>query len=321
MIQALEGKEERKDMSEMREDDVLTAVGDAEVQDCSDGQSLTFLQRLNRFRADVQRCDWSYDKYLTLAGNRGYPYISSDKCRRNMAPLLVKHGFELVISFSELTRHPGYGNATNHWTVRLDASLKDVITGEMQTSTVYGEAGDSGDKGLAKAQTAAIKQWILTTQLLAEGMDPDVDSSAVPTGSFQKRTPEETEEVRSKVLEHGLKPSNAPAEPRKPVKREEPKEVPKEVPKEIPVETSKEPEPAQGEERPESGDEERVEAVVPEGLSNMHKAAIQKIVDRFTEGAKHGVVGPSAYNIMSADCASIKDAKDAVAFIKKYKEK
>lgn len=282
-----------------------------------------FLTRLNAFRDEVQRCDWTCDKFLSLGGNKGYSYISSDKCRRNIAPLLVKHGFEFIPVFSELTLHPSYGNIPNHWTVKLDGTLKDVATGRTITATTYGECGDSGDKGAIKAQTAAIKQWILTTQMLTEGIDP-YDDTTPAGGSFRKQTPEEVEEVKSKILSRGVAAEPKPepkAEPKAEPKvevtgeenldgpRETPKEAPKEEPKEEPKETPQEP-----------SETFKGDVTLPEGLSPIHRAAVEKILQRYTQGAANGTVSPVEFNQMAMDIADIEDAKDAVAFIKKYKE-
>lgn len=295
-------------------------------------------RRFNCFRKEALACDWAPDKYLSLPGNKGYQYITSDKCRRNIAPLLVKYGLEFVPEFSDLTFQPLYGNITNHWSVKLTAHLVDCETGITQTSVVYGECGDTGDKGIIKAQTAAIKQWILQNNLLADGMDPDgmADSAETAGGTFHKKSPAGEAEVKSKVLSQGIKPAE-PAKPRKPAEKskEAPKEAPKEEPKEEPV---KEPEKVpESEEKAEEVSEPVAEPEVPEEpakkpskkeelapvainpeLAPIHKNAIGKILARFEERAKAGQIGPEEYNEMSMECAEIKTKADAVRFIKKY---
>ena len=317
-----------------------TPIMPIKVQDWNLGESARL--RFNAFRKDALACDWAPDKYLSLPSNKGYQYISSDKCRRNIAPLLVKHGLEFVPEFSDLTMHPAYGNVPNHWSVKLTAHLVDCETGISQTSVVYGECGDTGDKGIIKAQTAAIKQWILQNNLLADGMDPDgvADSAENAGGTFHKKSPAEEAEVKSKVLSQGIKPAE-PAKPRKPA--EKPKEVPKEAPKEASKEEPKEEPVKEPEKAPES--EEKAEEVskpvaepeVPEEpakklvkkeelapvainpeLAPIHKNAIGKILARFEERAKAGQIGPEEYNEMSMECAEIKTKADAVRFIKKY---
>ena len=278
-----------------------------------------FAYRLRALRTEVLRCDWTCDKYLSLPGNKGYPYMSSDKCRRNLAPLIAKHGFEFIPEFSDLKREELYGNVTNHWSVKLRGTLYDAFTGRSISATVYGENGSSDDKGIIKAQTAAIKQWILSVFLLADGVDVDAPEP-VATGTFVKK--EEAEEVKSKVLSQGVKPSE-PAKPRKPEpKKEEPKPEPKkEEPKQDePAEAVKESE-KEPESEAESASESKVDAgmvELPKELAPIHRNAITKIVERYTEKAKNGEMDPETFNKMSIACAGIKTKADAVAFIKQF---
>lgn len=274
-----------------------------------DFKAMSFADKLNGFRREVQNCDWKPDKFLNLGNGKGFPYISSDKVRSIVAPILTKYGLEFIPEFSELTMHPGYGNVANHWTVKLKGTIKDYYSGQEYTASVYGENGSSDDKGVVKAQTAAIKKFFIDTQLLADGLDEAVDSYTSAGGQFVKRTPEEQEEIRSKVLSSGIAP-NKPAVPNRPkptpAKPAPAKsaETPKAEPKEEPAEPAKKEEP---------------EAHAAEGIAPIHKTAINKIVEAWTERAKAGQVSPEEFNEMSMACAEVKTQKDAVKFISKYK--
>lgn len=261
----------RNDMTDEMTQDPVTEPCDEAFED-GDEAGLTDRERayrkFNAFRADVLRCDWGDDKYMS-SGSYGYGYITSDKCRRNIAPLLVKHGLEFIPVFSDLEYQPTYGNISNHWTVKLTARLIDLDTGYEMVSSAYGECGESGDKGVIKAQTCAIKQWILTTNLLADGVD--VDAMDYGTGTYQRRTPEEETEVRSKVLDQGIKPRSKAEEPKTEAPKAEPKvvepkaEMPSQEPETV---TVQEPDMSAG-------------FAFPESMSTMHRNAIKKILDAY----------------------------------------
>lgn len=280
-------------------------------------KNMTFLEKLNQFRKEVLACDWTYDKYLSLGGNKGYMFMSSDKCRRNVAPILAKLGLEFVPEFSNLQALPPAGSLSQHWSIQLRATLIDTATGESMTSVVYGEGADSADKGIAKAQTHAVKQWLLQSQLLTDGVNADDDESVNSnTGTFRKKTSEEIEEVKSKVMEHGIPPKAEPATPKKPVpKKEEPKvEEKKEEPKEEKSELAQKVEETQVK-KPEGMID------LPEGLTPIHKAALTKIYEDYQKGAENGAISAEEYNDMTSAMAEIKSSADAANFVMKYKRK
>ena len=280
-----------------------------------------FAYRLRALRTEVLKCDWTCDKYLSLPGNKGYPYMSSDKCRRNLAPLIAKHGFEFIPEFSDLKREELYGNITNHWSVKLKGTLYDAFTGKSITATVYGENGSTDDKGVVKAQTAAIKQWILSVFLLADGVDvdaPEFESG----GTFVRK---DNDEVRSKVLGQGIVPDKPaePAKPNKPLKPAEPVKPAKAPEKPVePQKGEKAEEPAPKAEAPQKPAEAPADGMVelPDTLASIHRNAIKKIYENFTAKAQKGEIDAKTYNEMTATLTEIKDVKAAVAFIKKYQE-
>ena len=280
-----------------------------------------FAYRLRALRMEVLKCDWTCDKYLSLPGNKGYPYMSSDKCRRNLAPLIAKHGFEFIPEFSDLKREELYGNVTNHWSVKLKGTLYDAFTGKSISAIVYGENGSSDDKGIIKAQTAAIKQWILSVFMLADGVDVDAPEYE-GGGTFVRK---DDDEVRSKVLGQGVVPSK-PAEPAKPKKSVEPAKPaePAKAPTK-PVEApkaEKTEEPAQKAEEPQKPAKATANGMVelPDGIMAIHRNAIIKIYENYTAKAQKGEVDAKKYNEMTMALSEIKDKGDAVKFIKAYQE-
>ena len=263
---------------------------------------LNLYQKVSCLRKDVLTRDWTDDKMFTLPGGKGgYPYLSADKVKKTIAPLFAKHGIELRMEFKDLEYRPPIGNMSQHWTVRLEVSLIDTETGERETSCVYGEAGDSGDKGVSKAQTCAVKQWVFSEFFIADGIDPDASATISTGGSFYKKTPEEQEEVKSKVLEQSLKPKAKPAVPAKPVEKVDnaPEKAPEaEAPKE---------------DKPETKFEEKFTPTGPQ------LKTIQRIADTYEKRLKANEISADEYNAMSEAKALIASATDVSEFVKRFR--
>lgn len=164
---------------------------------------ISLYRKVNALRADMMKCDWSDDKYMSY-GTSGYKYLSTDKILKTVSPLIATHGLELDVVIDDLTARPPVGSKEQHWTIRATVSLVDIDTGAADSSVVYAEAADNADMGLRKAHTMAIKQWILSKFLIADG----IEDFSMPQGSgFKPRSPEEQEEAKSKVLAMGTKPT------------------------------------------------------------------------------------------------------------------
>ena len=255
-------------------------------------QKAQLYKKLNAFRADVIQCDWKDDKMVSLGGTKGYPYLSSDKIIKNLAPLLVKHGIELDVEYSDLTNHDRNGG--NHWTIKATVFLTDVDTGFTTKSCAYGEGQDSQDKGVAKAQTAAFKKCLSARNMIADGIDPDA-VDITPLNNYYKKSAEEQEEVKSKVLANAIKPT-----------------VKEEVKVEVKTEPKEEPTPVQT-----TLAETKTETkFVPMGPQ---KGAIDKILADYEAKARNGEMTPDEYHKMVKDYSDLKDAKAAVEFIRKYR--
>ena len=279
-------------------------------------ENIGLFRKLSELRKDILTKDWVDDKYYMINNKPQYGYLSADKVKRTLAPLFCKHGVEMRVKFSELEYRPAIGNMSQHWTIRLDVTLIDTETGESDTSTVYGEAGDSGDKGVNKAQTCALKQWVFSEFLIADGVDPDASDSGPAVSGFYRKSDEEKEEVVSKVLSQSMKPmpkaipkKEAPkaeeheAEAAPAPVKEEPKEAPKAEPKTEPKVEPKTEAPAVGGFKP----------------TGPQAKAIARIESVWEERARAGEVTPEEYNKMSMARATLASSSDAVAFIKTYK--
>lgn len=288
------------------------------VNEMGTNEKSNLLKKISGLRQEIMTKDWADDKMFTMNGRGGYSYLSADKVKKTLAPLFSKHGIELRVEFNDLQCREAIGNMSQHWTVRLDVTMIDVENGDTMTSSVYGEAGDSGDKGVSKAQTCAVKQWVFSEFFIADGIDPDAADGMVNTSGFYKKSADEKEEVVSKVLAQSMKPAQTekPVEEAKPAKSvktpakkaAEPKA--EEKPAEEPAKPAEEAKPVEAEAKSE------VKSYKPTGPQ---AKAIKRIEEVWEQRAKSGEVTPEEYNAMSMARASLSSPADAVAFIKTYK--
>lgn len=160
-------------------------------------------KKMNAFRKALLKQDWTPDKFMSLSNNRGFSYVSAEKLKLNIGPLLAEHDLELSLNFHDLEMRPAVGQMSQHWTVCCDATFVDTESGESHTMTVYGEAGDSGDKGVGKAQTHAIKQIFFQGFLVADDGDPSEDTEttvATPVSSTFRPPSEDTKKVQKEQV-------------------------------------------------------------------------------------------------------------------------
>lgn len=248
------------------------------------------LRKLHSIRIMTLGMDWFPDKAMKV-GTGGYPYLSIDKMKANLNPAFARVGLEVIPSYEDIVFRPAIGNMSQHVTLTLVMDVVDVETGQSITYRQFGEAGDSGDKALSKACTYALKTWLSGVFLLSDGFDPNMlDGLGVePVKQFTKPTPIEAVEMKSRVLDAGIKPA-APAKPAPAVKKAEAPKAPAK-----PSTDGKKPTPIQ-------------------------ENAMKKIVDNWTEAAKDGKVGADRFNDMSCARATVETQADAIDFIAKFEE-
>lgn len=313
------------------------------------------LRKLNAMRKSVLKLDWKPDKSYAVKGNI-VPYVSFPKMKAQIAPLLADNGIELFVDFGTPVKLEPLDRMPQHWMISMTITLMDIDTGFAMYDRVYGEAGDMGDKGIGKACSYAFKQWMAIKFMISDGIELDEPDDSPEPVKFVKRTKEEEEEVRSKVLSQGMKvpqpetvekapesPVTAPEEKKEEEPTEEPVAVPEpaEAPAEDPAPKRKvkpvpdkvpapghvqvaEPVPApepEPEPEPAPADPEPAPAPPAKGFKPVgpQAKAIERITQEWEKRAKEGLVSVESYNEMSMACASIASAADAVAFIKKFR--
>lgn len=318
-------------------------------QNMTNEEAIGFYTKMNLVRADLLALDWKDDKFLSLGGRSGYNYLSIDKIKRNIAPVLQARGIDLGIEYCDLTQLGDPNAATQHWIITLKASLIDISTGFERVYTAFGESSDHGDKGVNKAQTAAMKQFLSNTFMLIDGVDPDAEDKPIATGSFTK-TPTETLVAKSKILGNAVKPADvekpkpevkvSPPAPKAPKVAPTPKSeekvvqpTPQEEVKSEPVVEKVEDNPAPVETQEEILEKEMADVpdeggvfvpFVAESIKDLkvtgpQRSAISRIIDVRTKWAMEGKLPVAEYNAMSADYAGIVDQKSGADFITKYR--
>lgn len=279
--------------------------------------------KINGLRADLMTRDWTDDKFMQI-GSGGFRFLSTDKMLKTVSPLIAMHGLELRVEISEVTQRDALERMPQHWTIRADVSLIDIDTGCADTCTVYSEAADNGDKALRKAHTMAIKQWMLTKFLIADGIDELYVEGQEK--KFRPKTEEEQEEARSKVLSLGEKPSApAPSEPAKkaPAKKEEPKAEKSE--KKAPEAEKPAEKPAPAEEAPKSnGSGMFINGIEVNGavaaLSKPQFNMIEKALAGKMSLHDGGMMDDDEYEMMLKHLSAIETKNDAMSFIRMYRE-
>ncbi len=115
-------------------------------------------------------------------GGAKFNFRGIEAAMNEMSPILVKHGITVTAAYSDLTvserAKAEVGKATRFVTIkgRFSFTAQD---GSSVTSEVYGEAMDSGDKAVVKAQsiafrTALFQQFVVPTM----AMDPEADGES-----------------------------------------------------------------------------------------------------------------------------------------------
>lgn len=140
-----------------------------------------------------------------LNRHQSYKYITEKQYKQNFQKALQQAG--LLFKCEELS-HDFLGAVSdkmNLTTVTLKMTLIDPESGESECFQITGAGADSGDKGIYKAYTGALKYFLATNFLVAEDDDPEKDEPETP-----KYTPPEKREEAKKVLTQQPK-ENGPA--------------------------------------------------------------------------------------------------------------
>ena len=283
---------------------------------------MSFEDKLLSLRADLMKQDWEDDGVFSIPSrpSGGYTYLTASKVKRQFNPCLVRAGLNMRITFSELTKHEPIGNMSQHWTVKCTMTLFDKLEGVRSVSyEAYGEAGDSGDKGINKAQTDAIKQIIFNQFLIADNSDPDENSADMEIPPVGRRIPNKAEQeaVKTKMVDKAVQVPPKDEEPqkalKKPLKTDAPK-VPEDQPKVV-EEKAEVPEV----EATQVPAEEKAEDPSEPPMNRLQKAAIDKIVNEARMQAEDGIMTEGEFDALEVEAHRVKTSRQASDFIVKHR--
>lgn len=185
--------------------------------------------KLLELRRILRSQDWSDDGtfFIPSRPNGGYTYVSAEKAKRQFNEALEQAGANIQVVFSDLQKFDSIGNMSQHWVVKC--TMKVFADGEFLEFVAYGEAGDSGDKGVNKAQTDAIKQIIFNEFLVADSSDPEGNASDIeipPAGRRIPVPPQRLAEIKEKLATSQVKPEEPAKAQEPPAKAPEPAQEP-----------------------------------------------------------------------------------------------
>lgn len=113
---------------------------------------------------------------------QGYHFRGVEQAMNEMSPILVKHGVTVTPSYSELVvtervkGDPKDGKATRFVTVKGSFTFT-AEDDSSRTAEAYGEAMDSGDKALIKAQSVAFRTALFHVFVVPTmSMDPELNN-------------------------------------------------------------------------------------------------------------------------------------------------
>lgn len=118
---------------------------------------------------------------------QGYNFRGIEAAMNELSPLLVKHGITVTPSYSELSiteRAKDGGKATRFCTIK-GAFKFEAEDGSSAINECYGEAMDSGDKAVIKAQSVAFRnalfqQFVVPTMAVDPEAYGDHDEPEIP---------------------------------------------------------------------------------------------------------------------------------------------
>lgn len=110
---------------------------------------------------------------------QGYNFVSVERIKDSVRGPLAKQHVMVYTSIKSVERSEFVTKSLTtmfHVTVQGEVTFADADSGEMFTVEAAGEAMDSGDKALNKAQTALVKYALINTFLIPTGDDPDAET-------------------------------------------------------------------------------------------------------------------------------------------------
>lgn len=131
--------------------------------------------------------------------HQSYEYITEKQYKNNFKTALAAAGLDFKSSILEYQFIPQISDKMNMVIAKFEFEIVDRETGEREVYQAFGSGADTGDKGLYKAYTGAIKYFLANNFLVAEGTDPENDEVEMRNIKPTYATPERREEIRDAI--------------------------------------------------------------------------------------------------------------------------
>lgn len=145
-------------------------------------------QKILHKLAEVQKSVPSYMKKGGFNKAFNYSYTSEKQLKEVFQPLFKEAGVIFKVDVIDQKVEPGDGKM-RLTLVTMQYHFIDSESGESIEGTFCSQGSDSGDKGIFKAITGAIKYILTSTFLIPTGDDPEKDEVASKPASLPKADP------------------------------------------------------------------------------------------------------------------------------------
>ena len=140
---------------------------------------MLFELKLANFFYDISCEAFPTDGYNA---NQKYDYTKSATYKAVMRKYLHQYGFlfqmtDLSVQMESINK----SDKMNLLTYIGQIKITDAMTGENCVYTVMAQGSDMGDKGVSKAKTLAIKDWLKSNALVYDGQDEPESSNGEPS--------------------------------------------------------------------------------------------------------------------------------------------
>lgn len=115
--------------------------------------------------------------------SQGYKFLSDAQLIETLNPLFEKHGVVASFSHQVMGEKPTPSQKQTLTTVSVAYEFFDLDSGESDQGVVVGQGTDTGDKGVYKAITGAIKYLYVKQFMIATGDDAEYDIMSKERGS------------------------------------------------------------------------------------------------------------------------------------------
>lgn len=198
--QALPTPKPKKEDHEMATSKAVTAAPETPAPTPKAASS--FGEKLFNLRSELSTYVWEKDGTNVA---QKYKYITEAQYKKYFEKALEAVGLDYyadieAVDFVQNLSQSSSGNWSHLTTVKVGYFIIDPITAEARRYTSYGQGADSGDKGIYKAMTGALKYFIANNFLIAENNDPENDTEAPATTSKRPVSVTKRQEIKEELM-------------------------------------------------------------------------------------------------------------------------